>query len=120
MAAPRAAAFCRPFTADGERQDRLWRLAYFLRFMPIGLIKELLLAVVFRRGTLFGFAAEGLVSQQPNLFLRLHCSPERVSILKIPCFSFQPTTFRASCPAVEEQEAHRHSHPSQSSPRSIL
>jgi hypothetical protein len=48
------------FIDDGERQDKLWRLAYFLRFMPIGLIKELLLAVILRRGRLFGFAPDNL------------------------------------------------------------
>ncbi len=37
----------------------------------IGLIKKLLLPVIFRNGTLFGFSAEDLVSQQPNMFFQV-------------------------------------------------
>ena len=55
----------------GANRDRLRRLAYFLRCFPLGLIKEPLLPAIFRNGALFGFSAEDLVSQQPNMFFQV-------------------------------------------------
>jgi len=57
----------------GSNRDRLGvlRAAAFLAHLAIGLIKEPLLPLILRRQALFGFAAEDLVSQQPNLFFQV-------------------------------------------------
>jgi hypothetical protein len=54
-------------------RQRLLRGAGFLSQFAaaIGFIKELLLPLILRRQAFFGFSAEDLVSQQPNLFFQV-------------------------------------------------